>query len=118
GVESSSSSSADAAHNAAANGILNYTATCADTDAIWPLPLRPDYAVVDPPRTGIPTKTLNELCHSTIPNLVYVSCNPTTFATDASHLSNQYELINVVPFDMFPNTIHMELIGVFRCRPF
>ena len=46
--------------------------------------------------------------------VIYVSCNPSTLARDAGLLSAQgYQLLQVTPFDLFPQTYHIESISVF-----
>jgi 23S rRNA (uracil1939-C5)-methyltransferase len=48
--------------------------------------------------------------------IVYVSCNPSTQARDLSLLVNQYEIIEIQPFDMFPHTHHLENIVSLKRR--
>lgn len=64
--------------------------------------------VVDPPRKGLSNevcKVINNL-DATI-DLVYVSCNPATLARDLSRLTN-YDISSITPYDMFPQTYHIE----------
>jgi 23S rRNA (uracil1939-C5)-methyltransferase len=70
-------------------------------------------ALVDPPRTGCGA-ALPSLCAAGFERLVYVSCNPQSFAADARALiEGGYNLKDVGVFDMFPHTSHVETIGVF-----
>ena len=73
-----------------------------------------DVILLDPPRTG--AKALAEtLAASTAQRIVYVSCNPATFARDARVLaSGGWRLISAAALDMFPHTPHVETIGVFE----
>ena len=70
-------------------------------------------ALVDPPRTGCGA-ALPSLCAQGLERLVYVSCNPESFAADARVLIGAgYRLKEVGVFDMFPQTSHVETLGVF-----
>ena len=45
--------------------------------------------------------------------IVYVSCNPATFARDAKILKSEgYEIKEIQPVDMFPQTMHVETVGL------
>ncbi len=71
-------------------------------------------AVVDPPRAGIHAKALKRLIELDLSKVVYISCNPATFARDAVRLvESGYKLNRVVPVDMFPHTMHIELAAGF-----
>ena len=67
--------------------------------------------IVDPPRTGLSTKTIQELGRILVPRIFYVSCDPATLARDLSRLSIfGYSLLRIQPFDMFPQTAHIETL--------
>jgi 23S rRNA (uracil1939-C5)-methyltransferase len=71
--------------------------------------------VLDPPRTGVEEPALTQIGRLKPAHLLYVSCNPMTFARDATRLKEHgLELVRVQGFDMFPQTEHVELIGLFR----
>jgi len=71
-------------------------------------------AIIDPPRAGMHKKALNSLLEIKYPRLVYISCNPSTFARDAALLvETGYKLGRVIPVDMFPHTMHIELVASF-----
>jgi 23S rRNA (uracil1939-C5)-methyltransferase len=73
-----------------------------------------DIVVVDPPRAGLHPKVLSRIVKLAPPKIVYISCNPATFARDAKQLvAEGYHLPEVQPVDMFPHTMHIELIGLF-----
>jgi len=73
---------------------------------------------VDPPRGGLDKKSLRELVDLKAPVLVYVSCNPVTFARDAEVICRDgYSLTDVQPVDMFPQTFHIELVARFEFTP-
>jgi 23S rRNA (uracil1939-C5)-methyltransferase len=70
-----------------------------------------DTIVMDPPRNGIDKQTLNAVMKINPKQIVYVSCNPVTLARDLKILCNEkYNLIEITPFDMFPQTNHVEAV--------
>ncbi len=74
--------------------------------------------VLDPPRTGCEGDVIEQLLRLRAKQIVYVSCNPATFARDAERLirSGQYSIEWVQGLDMFPQTEHVELIASFTAR--
>jgi 23S rRNA (uracil1939-C5)-methyltransferase len=73
-----------------------------------------DAVVIDPPRPGAPQQA-KALAASAVPTIVYVSCNPASFARDARVLiDGGYSLESVRPLDQFVFSPHLELVGVFR----
>ncbi len=78
------------------------------------LDLRPDIILVDPPRVGLALPALDALLAMEAPFLAYISCDPATLARDAKRLlAGGYRLQSVQPFDMFPQTYHIESISFF-----
>jgi 23S rRNA (uracil1939-C5)-methyltransferase len=66
---------------------------------------------LDPPRKGSDEATLDAIANAKVPNLWYLSCNPATLARDLSYLAKRgYALGVVQPFDMFPQTGHVETL--------
>ncbi len=73
-----------------------------------------DVTIVDPPRQGLAdlVPTLAALTSRTI---VYISCDPSTLVRDiASLLDANFRLIEVQPFDMFPQTHHIETVALLE----
>lgn len=71
-----------------------------------------DSIIFDPPRKGIESKILEEVAQQKIKEIIYISCNPSTFARDIKILNDYgYKLVEVQPVDMFPQTNHIELVG-------
>ncbi len=76
-----------------------------------------DGLVLDPPRQGCQQPVLDALVARKVPRVVYVSCDPATLARDLKYLCQTcaaYELLEVQPLDMFPQTAHIECIAVLR----
>ena len=86
------------------------------TEEILPaLEVAADLVVLDPPRAGVEKTALQALLTLHPPVIAYVSCDPATLARDARFLiSNGYTLEQVTPFDLFPQTYHIESISLFR----
>lgn len=74
----------------------------------------PAAILCDPPRRGLPAALVEALREQGPPLLVYVSCDGGTFARDAARLAPAYEIASLRGFDLFPQTHHLEVVGVFR----
>ena len=75
---------------------------------------KPDLVVLDPPRTGCKT-ILDQVVRLKPKKIVYVSCEPTTFSRDLRLFSeNGYSLQRLGLIDMFPQTYHMEVVGLLQ----
>lgn len=73
----------------------------------------PDLLLLDPPRSGAGGKVMRRIGRAKPKRVVYVSCNPDTFALDIKELSAfGYELIEVQPVDLFPHTVHVETVAL------
>jgi 23S rRNA (uracil1939-C5)-methyltransferase len=73
-----------------------------------------DVAIVDPPRAGLARPVLDALLQLAPPQLAYISCDPSTLARDAKRLlAGGYQLTQATPFDLFPQTYHIESISLF-----
>ena len=84
-------------------------------EALPALKLKPDLVIVDPPRAGVAVKALDALVQMEPARIIYVSCDPSTLARDLRRLTdNDYHLIQVTPFDMFPQTFHIESISLLE----
>ncbi len=120
GVEVSETSVKFARENAAANGIANATFSAGDAATIF-AGLGPEFApadtvvVIDPPRKGCDESFLAQLFAFGPRGVVYVSCDPATQMRDLrSFLAAGYELTAVQPFDLFPQTRHLECVISLR----
>jgi 23S rRNA (uracil1939-C5)-methyltransferase len=76
---------------------------------------RPDVAVLDPPRSGLPPGCADLLCELAPRRLVYLSCDPATLARDVRTFADHgYSLEAVEGFDLFPQTPHVEALAVLE----
>jgi 23S rRNA (uracil1939-C5)-methyltransferase len=76
---------------------------------------RPDLILVDPPRAGIGIEVCTLLARIKAPEIVYVSCDPTTLGRDLrAMVDSGYRLDQLHLVDMFPQTFHQETVAVLR----
>jgi len=86
-------------------------------DVIPHLEIKPEIILVDPPRAGLERAALDGILKLKPGTVGYVSCDPSTLARDAERLINGgYHLMDVTPFDLFPQTQHIESISLFERR--
>jgi 23S rRNA (uracil1939-C5)-methyltransferase len=118
GVESVESAVQDARRNAQANHIENCTFILGDLkdrltkDREWMRSHpRPDVMIIDPPRSGMHPKVVEEILEIAPERIVYVSCNPATQARDVKVLAAKYDVVALQPVDMFPHTYHIENVA-------
>lgn len=75
--------------------------------------VKPSVIVVDPPRKGLDARFIASAIDMAPAKLVYISCNPATFARDAKLFAESgYEVKKVQPVDLFPQTHHVELVAL------
>jgi 23S rRNA (uracil1939-C5)-methyltransferase/tRNA (uracil-5-)-methyltransferase len=114
GVEVSESSVAFARENAAANAITNAAFTAGDAASIFSgldFPPADSAVVIDPPRKGCDPEFLRQLFAFRPRSVVYVSCDPATQMRDLKEfLASGYAVTAVQPFDLFPQTRHLECV--------
>ena len=73
-----------------------------------------DVVIVDPPRGGLDSKTIQTIKNICGKMVIYVSCNPVTLARDFNHLRDEYKLVDMRLFDMFPNSYHVESVVLLQ----
>lgn len=117
GIEIVETSIASAKRNAVDNDLHNTTFLARDArhglDEMHEHFGFADILLVDPPRCGAGGKVMRRIGRSQPKRIVYVSCNPDTFATDiAELLPFGYTLNTVQPVDLFPHTTHVELVSL------
>ena len=120
GVEVVEQAVQDARENAVRNGIDNAEFFCGDAGKaaleLEAKGIRPDVAVVDPPRKGLNADTIEALARMQPRRIVYVSCDPATLARDVALLKQRgYRLQSAQAADLFPRCAHVESI-VCLCK--
>lgn len=80
------------------------------------LSFSPDLVIINPPRRGLCETIRAKLLEIEPEVILYSSCSPETFARDIAHLSRDYTLQELAPFDMFPMTAHLEVLGILERR--
>lgn len=105
-VESNPAAAADARHN-----LPGATVTTGDAGRFRAGSAVFDVALLDPPRAGAPG-VLAAVATTRPRAIVYVSCDPVTLARDVATVLGGYDVVEVVPFDMFPGTDHVEAVCV------
>ena len=118
GIEIVEASIESAKRNAEDNGVTNTYFLAKDArfgmDEVLTTFGKPDVLLLDPPRSGAGGKVMRRIARSNPERIVYVSCNPETFARDIKELTPfGYELQRVQPVDLFPHTYHVELVALF-----
>jgi len=124
GIESFASSVKDAERNAEANRVRNCTFILGDLkdrltkETQWMRQQAgPDVMIIDPPRSGMHPKVVEEILGLAPPRIVYVSCNPATQARDVKALcAGKYALVKLQPVDLFPHTYHVENVAQLVLR--
>lgn len=105
----------DAKINANINKISNVKFICSDVAKIIDDNIPADIVIVDPPRTGLDTHTVEVINKKKITKLIYVSCNPMTLVRDIKLLTN-YALKSISIVDMFPQTHHVECVCLLSLK--
>lgn len=98
--------------NAKLNGLSNCEFLAGDVlKVLDDIKEKPDYIILDPPRDGIHPRALEKIIAYNVPNLVYISCKPTSLARDLEvFLARGYMLQKVQCVDMFPWTANVETV--------
>ncbi len=117
GIESVQEAINAAKEHAQLNGLSNCSFYCGDMKDIFNddfLASHPkaDILITDPPRDGMHQKVVEQILKISPEKIVYVSCNSATQARDIALMKEQYNLIKILPVDMFPQTHHVENIAL------
>lgn len=114
GVEGSPSAVSDARFNAGPAGNVEFIEGKVE-EVLPSLKASIDLAVLDPPRQGCASEALAALDRLAPTKIVYVSCDPAILARDTRRLVQAgYQLVEVQPVDMFPQTYHIESVALLR----
>ena len=121
GIETVPQAIADANENARINNLENAEFFVGDVEKTLPEFLSqrkviPDVVFIDPPRKGCDKTALETLLNLKPKKIVYVSCNPATFARDLKILESEYNLKKIAICDMFPFTHHVECVSMLELK--
>jgi tRNA (uracil-5-)-methyltransferase len=112
GVEMSREATDAANMNKQTNRIENVDFICADVkEFLGGSGLDYDTIVLDPPRSGMPPGVMEYIDRGRARKIIYMSCNPASFRDDVAALS-RYSIDSLEAYDMFPQTPHIELLGI------
>ena len=117
GIEVNEQAIFDANVNKNKNNIENISFICDTTSNINNIVNNDfDVIIVDPPRSGLDKNTINFLINSKTKRIVYVSCDIMTLVRDLNILKQDYDIREITPVDMFPNTYHVECVCVLNLK--
>lgn len=113
GVEYVPDAVVDAKENSKLNGISNTTFFAGDMKDVLnhdfiAIHGQPDVIITDPPRAGMHIDVVSVILKAAPKKVVYVSCNPATQARDLALMMEHYQIAEIQPVDMFPQTAHVE----------
>lgn len=111
----------NALQNAKENGVENVAFVKGDMKEVFNERItaeygEPDCLITDPPRSGMHPDVVERLKELKVPKMVYVSCNSSTMARDLKELNEVYDILEVQPVDMFPQTYHIETVANLRLK--
>ena len=120
GVEIVEEAIKDAKQNAEINNVDNIEFIQGDVEVAFNKMIdsgvKPSVAIVDPPRKGLDSKTVQNLCNLKLDRLVYVSCNPATLMRDLQVLEDAYKIDSITPVDNFCYSSHIECVAVLEIK--
>lgn len=117
GIELNKEAIKDANENKKLNNINNIEFYAGDVGKILNKNnYKPDIIIVDPPRVGLDSLALSQILNIRPKKLVYVSCDLMTLARDLKLLSNDYDILELTPVDMFPYTAHVESVCALKLK--
>ena len=121
GIEINEKAIEEATANAKQNGVENCSFQAASAEHIFEnltagFPVDETVVVLDPPRKGCSDEFLRQLFIFRPQRIVYMSCDPVTQSRDAKDMleTGDYRLAFVQPFDLFPQTRHIESLMIFE----
>lgn len=117
GIEAVQEAIDAAEEHAELNGLENCTFYCGDMKDVFTEDFlnnhpKADVLVTDPPRDGMHQKVVEQIIKLNPEKVVYVSCNSATQARDIALMKDHYQLVKILPVDMFPQTHHVENIAL------
>lgn len=117
GIESVQEAIDAAIAHAELNGLTNTTFYCGDMKDVFTEEFlanhpKADVLITDPPRDGMHQKVVEQILKLAPQKVVYVSCNSATQARDLALMKEHYDVLKILPVDMFPQTHHVENIAL------
>lgn len=117
GIELNKEAIKDAQINKKLNNIKNIDFISGDVGTILSRNnFKADIVIVDPPRAGLDSNSINNIIKINPNKIIYVSCDPVTLARDLNILKEYYDVLEITPFDMFSNTYHVECACLLKLR--
>jgi len=121
GIELEEVAIGNARKNAEENGVNNVAFVKGDMKDVFTKKItkeygNPDCLITDPPRSGMHPDVVQRLNELKVPKLVYVSCDSSTMARDLKELNKVYDILEIQPVDMFPQTYHIETVAKLRLK--
>ena len=115
GIEINEQAIENAIKNKDINQLNNINFILGDSNKkIKNIDFKPNVIIIDPPRSGLNKDIIAKLLSMKSEKIIYVSCDPMTLARDLNELKKEYNVLNITPFDMFPNTKHVETVCVLK----
>lgn len=114
-VEGNKHAIEDGERNLEINGIDNYRFECSSSEK-FKLKEEYDVIILDPPRPGVRYRLIKKILALGPGTILYISCNPSTFARDLKRLSEKYDVESIRMIDFFPQTYHIEAMALLRLR--
>lgn len=119
GVEIIEDAVIDAKNNAKINGISNAKFIYSDVANLSSSIFNDvDLLIVDPPRSGLDVKAIKMILKNKFKHIIYLSCNIHTQLRDLRAIHEFYEIESVKPFDMFPQTPHIEILTHLKLKTY
>jgi 23S rRNA (uracil1939-C5)-methyltransferase len=113
GIELNPKAIESAKNNAHMNQVKKASFQCADVKDVLKESLsqfKPELVIANPPREGLEKEVIQALLEDPVQEIIYISCMPPTLARDLKLLSSQYTIVFCQPYDMFPQTGHVETL--------
>ncbi|EKD28972.1 MAG: 23S rRNA (Uracil-5-)-methyltransferase RumA, partial [uncultured bacterium] len=83
--------------------------------ALKSIKISPDVVLMDPPRSGANEMSISQIVSFNPELVIYISCNPSTQIRDFKYFNNKgYKVVNLRPFDFFPQTKHIESVALLQ----
>ena len=121
GIEIVEEAVKDARENALKNNVTNAQFIAGDVEEILDdlvnvKKILPDIIMIDPPRRGLDSRSIDNILKVRPKKLVYISCNPATLVRDLARLEEVYGVEEIECVDMFPFTNHVECVALLELK--